>query len=237
MNIFQIYHDKQLIPNFVEEHIKKINPEYKYMLIDFNEGLKMIKNDFKDETIKAKILFCINNYPRYCHKSDLLRYCLLYMYGGIYLDVDLKPLIPFNEMIPNDIDFLTSFGRAGNPYFINNIQVYPVTSNGILKSESKNPILMDLIKNIISNGKLFNSNPDYRGENVFYLYKYLNDKCKKNNNIIEPFKQIKVDNQYIYMFNHIILKNNMDVIVDNDSLIIHSNDYEYNFKRQNSSFI
>ena len=237
MNIFQIYHDKNLIPNFVGTHIEKMNPKYKYMLIDFNEGLKMIENDFKEETIKTKILHCLDTYPRYCHRSDLLRYCLLYIYGGVYIDVDLKPLIPFDEMKTNDIDFFTSFGRAGNPYFINNVRVYPVTSNGILMSKSKNPILLDLIKNIISNEKLFSTNPEYRGENVFYLYHYLNHKCKENNIIFKPFEKLNIDNQIIYMFNHIILKNNMDVIVDNNSLIIHSNDSKYNFKRQTSSFI
>jgi hypothetical protein len=237
MNIFQIYHDKKLIPDYVGKHIQKMNPEYKYMLIDFNEGLKMIENDFKEETIKTKILHCLDTYPRYCHRSDLLRYCLLYIYGGVYIDVDLKPLIPFDEMKTNDIDFFTSFGRAGTPYYINNVRVYPVTSNGILMSKNKNPILLDLIKNIISNEKLFSTNPEYRGENVFYLYDYLNHKCKENNIIFKPFEKLNIDNQIIYMFNHIILKNNMDVIVDNNSLIIHSNDCNYNFKRQTSTYI
>ena len=73
MNIFQIYHDKSLIPDFVENHIKKLNPEYKYNFINFDEGKKLIKKDFKNIDIKEKVLYCIDNYPRYCHKYDLLR--------------------------------------------------------------------------------------------------------------------------------------------------------------------
>ena len=97
-NIFQIYHDKNLIPSFVEQHIKNLNPECTYKFINFVQGKEIIKNEFKDETMKDKILYCLDHYPRYCHKSDLLRYCLLYIYGGVYLDVDLKPLISFNDI-------------------------------------------------------------------------------------------------------------------------------------------
>ena len=131
MNIYQIYHDKKLIPSFVEQHIKNLNPDYNYNFINFEEGKEIIKNEFPDQTIKDKILNCIDNYPRYCHKSDLLRYCLLYMYGGIYIDVDLKPLIPFNKMKMSDIDFFTSFGRGGKPSIVNGTLIYPITSNGI----------------------------------------------------------------------------------------------------------
>tara|TARA_B100001094_G_scaffold329383_1_gene391999 strand:- start:4660 stop:5373 length:714 start_codon:yes stop_codon:yes gene_type:complete len=237
MNIFQIYHDKKLIPDYVGKHIRKMNPDYNYVFIDFNEGINMIINDFKEEELKDRILYCLNTYPRYCHRSDLLRYCLLYIYGGVYIDIDLKPLISFDDIKKNGVDFITSFGRAGNAYFINNIQIYPVTSNGILICKSKNPILLDLIKNTISNEKLFSTNPEYRGEIVFYLYNYLNHKCKENNIILKPFEKLNINNQIIYMFNHIILKNKMDVIVDNNSLIIHSNDCNYNFKRQTSSFL
>ena len=46
MNIFQIYHDKSLIPTFVENHIKSLNPQCKYRFIDFNEGKKTNKKRF-----------------------------------------------------------------------------------------------------------------------------------------------------------------------------------------------
>jgi hypothetical protein len=237
MNIFQIYHDKKLIPSYVEENIKKLNPNYNYKQVNFDEGKKIIKKEFQDEIIKDKILYCLDNFPRYCHKSDLLRYCLLYIYGGIYIDVDLKPLISFEDMKINNVNFITSFGRAGEPYLIKNIKVYPVTSNGIIISDIKNPILLDLINNIITNKKLFDKSPVNRGENVFYLYNYLNEKCLKKNKILEPFKKIEIgNNQNIYMFNHIIL-DSLDVVIDKNKKIIHTNNSEYNFKRQSSGII
>ena len=135
--IFQIYHDKTLVPIFVKEHIMKLNPNYKYKFMDFTEGKEIINNNIQDEILKKKILYCMEKYPRWCHKSDLLRYCLLYIYGGVYLDVDLKPLISFDKMKSKDITFFTSFGRGGKPYVVNKTMVYPITSNGILMSKKK----------------------------------------------------------------------------------------------------
>jgi len=237
-NIFQIYHDKTLIPSFVEQHIKNINSGYDYRFINFEDGKNIIKNNFEDEVLKNRILYCIDNYPRYCHKSDLLRYCLLYIYGGIYLDVDLKPLISFDTMISKDLDFYTSFGRGGPPKIANGVLIYPITSNGLLMSKKNNPILLDLINYAITNEKLFDKDPKYRGENVYYLYNYLNEKCNKNTKVFEPFKKIIIDNKKIYLVNHVFSpQNNLDCMVDKNRIIIHANDPNYNFKRQTSSVI
>ena len=238
INIFQIYHDKALIPIFVKEHIKKLNPGCKYHFIDFIEGKKIINNNIPNENLKRKILYCMENYPRWCHKSDLLRYCLLYIYGGVYLDVDLKPLIAFDEMKSKDVDFFTSFGRGGEPYMVNKTKIYPITSNGILISKKNNPILLDLIYRAINDEKLFNKDPKYRGRNVYYLYNYLNEKCKEKKHILAPFKKISIHSQNIYLANHILIhEQNLDYIVDKNRIIVHANHPNYIFKRQTSSFI
>ena len=132
MNIFQIYHSKSLIPEYVSEHIKKLNPEYNYKFLDFKEGIEIIRQNFNIPSIKNKIINTINNMPRYCHKSDLLRYCLLYIYGGVYIDVDLQPLVSFKEMIPENVSFFSSIGGGPNPYVVNGNKIHCCTSNGIL---------------------------------------------------------------------------------------------------------
>ena len=73
---------------------------------------------------------------------------------------------------------------------------------------------------------------------MYYLYNYLNDKCVKNKTIFEPFKKINIDNQNIYMTNHILIpQRGLDCVVDKNNIIIHANDPNYSFKRQTSSFI
>ena len=59
--IFQIYHDKKLIPPFVKEHIIKLNPNYKYRFIDFAEGKEIINANIKDDNLKKQILHCMEN--------------------------------------------------------------------------------------------------------------------------------------------------------------------------------
>ena len=36
-------------------------------------------------------------FPLPVMKADFWRYCVLYINGGIYADLDAKPLIPINE--------------------------------------------------------------------------------------------------------------------------------------------
>ena len=62
-NIFQIYNDKKIVPEFVSEYIKNLNPNYNYYLYDFDE----IKNDFvainnnlATVNYNVKICFCFS---------------------------------------------------------------------------------------------------------------------------------------------------------------------------------
>ena len=38
-------------------------------------------------------------------KADFIRYCILYKYGGIYLDCDIKPYQPFSELFEKEFFF------------------------------------------------------------------------------------------------------------------------------------
>jgi hypothetical protein len=56
--------------------------------------------------------------------------------------------------------------------------------------------------------------------------------------MLEPFKNITIENQTIYLVNHILIRqNSIDCIVDKNKIIIHANNAEYIFKRQTSSII
>ena len=240
MNIFQIYHSKSLIPEYVSEHIKKLNPEYNYKFLDFKEGKEIIKQNFNIPSIKNKIINAIDNMPRYCHKSDLLRYCLLYIYGGVYIDVDLQPLVSFKEMIPENVSFFSSIGGGPNPYLINGNKILCCCANGILYSKKNNTLLLELIKFSIGNSKLFSKNPIFRGENVYYLFNYLREECKKNNILFEPFKIMNIHKNNVYLLNthpNDIPKFGINCIINKNQVVIWSNNPMYNFVRQSSSCI
>ena len=88
-NIFQIYHNKSLIPPSVSDHLRDLCPDYQYRLVDFSEGKRIVRENMPTDEAH-RICKTIDQLPRYCHKSDLLRYCLLHIYGGFYIDCDLK---------------------------------------------------------------------------------------------------------------------------------------------------
>merc|ERR1712070_883833 len=71
-------------------------------------------------------------------KSDILRYELLFRYGGIYADVDFECFRPFDELTSCPIDFFIG---------ISNTKTLEL-NNGLIGSIPKHPLLLELIKGI-----------------------------------------------------------------------------------------
>jgi mannosyltransferase OCH1-like enzyme len=225
--IFQIYHDKNLIKDIVKNEITHLNPDYKYKLYDFNEGIEIVKLKFEKE-LADKIIIYIENLERYAHKSDLLRYCLLYIYGGVYLDVDLKQILPLNSIINmTDANLITSFGLGGNivkmnenEFKQNNHNYHPIISNGFLISIPKNPILFDLIKQIIT--------LPYKNRhscNIYYFHDYLKKKCIDTD--LLSYSNMLISDIKVYLFKeHTFELGGKNVFVNkNNEIIMYSNNW------------
>jgi phosphoglycolate phosphatase-like HAD superfamily hydrolase len=84
LNIFQTWHTKELAPGMRKavDEIKFVNPEFKHYLYDDIDCRKFI-----EEYFDSKVLFAYDNLVPGAYKADLWRYCVLYVYGGIYLDI------------------------------------------------------------------------------------------------------------------------------------------------------
>jgi hypothetical protein len=201
-NIFQIYHDKNLIKENVKNDIININPDYNYKIYDFDEGIEFVKSNFDfDKQLCSKIIDYIKNLVRPAHKSDLLRYCLLYIYGGVYLDVDLKQKNSLDYIInmTDNSDFISSFGLLGNltrmpqiEFDENNKKYHSVISNGFLFSIAKNPILLDLIKKIITIS--YNSRHPV---NIYYFHEYLSKEYKDS---LLSYNKMLIKDINVYLF-------------------------------------
>ncbi len=90
--IFQTFYTKNLSPEMQEsvELIQRTNPEFTYILADDDDCYAFIKNNFSESVANA--------YERLvpgAYKADLWRYCVLYVYGGIYLDIKYRPVNSF----------------------------------------------------------------------------------------------------------------------------------------------
>jgi len=87
LNIFQTWHTKDLPPKMKErvEELKNKNPEFKHYLFDDNDCREFIKENFNSD-----VLYAYDNLIPGAYKADLWRYCVLYINGGIYMDIKLK---------------------------------------------------------------------------------------------------------------------------------------------------
>lgn len=92
------------------------------------------------------VLESFRGFVPYAYKSDLARYCLLYIYGGWYVDLMLKMLT--SVRVADHIDMII-FADRGCRF---NCQPWAI-QNGLMYSKPGNPIFLRTIERIISNRK------------------------------------------------------------------------------------
>ena len=140
--IFQTWQSKQLLPDMANTvaRLKSMNPDFKHYLFDDYDCRRFIANYYDKDVLDAFDALVPGAY-----KADLWRYCVLYKYGGVYLDIKLRPVEGFRLA-----DLCTS-----NQYCKDipescvegSISLF----NGFLVSRPSNPIMMNCIKRILAN--------------------------------------------------------------------------------------
>jgi hypothetical protein len=95
---------------------KKLNPNYEIYLFDDFMSEQFLLNQYSQ--LHYNVFKFIPDGPI---KSDFWRLCILYKYGGIYVDADIHPLIPIDNYLIPTSDFVTCITKANrnfNPHFI-----------------------------------------------------------------------------------------------------------------------
>ncbi len=98
--IFQSWKTRELKGQMAKnsEQIQKLNPNYKYMLYDDNDCRKLLLDNFGVNYANA-----FDTLIPGAFKCDFWRYAALYLYGGVYMDMDMELLVPLDDFIePND---------------------------------------------------------------------------------------------------------------------------------------
>ena len=144
LNIFQTWNILELPIKMNEnvELLKKENPEFTHYLFDDTMCRQFISDHFKKD-----VLFAFDKLKPGAYKADLWRYCVLYIHGGVYLDIKLK----FSDGFK-----LSNF--IGKEYFVsdgtyvdvNNVQKNSIY-NAFMVSKKNNEILMKCINHIVLN--------------------------------------------------------------------------------------
>jgi inositol phosphorylceramide mannosyltransferase catalytic subunit len=167
MEIVNIYHQiwfqgESNIPEKYEKFYKscmKINSNYKRIIWDSETIKDLIKNNYPE------YLNFYEKLPLMVQKIDFAKYVILYHYGGVYIDMDVKCLKNIDDLKKKfpDADFIVSELPMNkielkSIKLINNLNKRvkkmkrnKLINNGIILSKKKLDFLLILIEEIINN--------------------------------------------------------------------------------------
>lgn len=140
---------KQNMPDKYNEKIDLItskHSDYKYIMWDEISILELINTN--PNWVKTYYSFL------YLHqKVDYARYVILYICGGIYIDVDVKVIKSFDEILEKNKQYesVFSYTSANMAYSVAQCSHSQCLNNGIIISKPKSEILEILINHIDNN--------------------------------------------------------------------------------------
>ena len=150
LNIYLTWGTKQLPIKMQEnlDRMRKVNPEFNIQLFDDYDCRKFIKNNFSKD-----ILTAFDTLKPGAYKADLWRLCILYINGGIYIDIKFNCINNFKFIAFTEKEHLV-LDRPGH-WKEENIGLH----NALLVAKPKNNLLLRCINKISKNVK--NKNYDY----------------------------------------------------------------------------
>ena len=150
-NIFQTWETskKDISPELLYyiNSWEKYNKNYKINFYNKEERYKFIKDNFDNNILDA-----YNRLKPGALKCDLWRLCVLYVYGGFYIDIDTECLSSLDTLCDESIEFICAIDLNPNKDCEYNL------SNGFLGSIPKHPLLKKCINYIVY--KINNTNPN-----------------------------------------------------------------------------
>lgn len=146
--IYTTWHTEKLPANMQKnlEKLKSDNVNFEVLFYNAAQSLAFIKKHFDDSVVNAYLTLIPESF-----KSDLWRYCVLYVNGGVYVDIKFRCI--------NDFTF-EKFIKLRDNVWVKDLGTKDVVT-GILCCYPKNPILKKCIEKIV-----FNVNTNFYGEGV-----------------------------------------------------------------------
>ncbi len=210
-NIFQTWQTKKL-PIKMFKAIKKLkdtNPRCRYFLFDDNDCREFIKIHFDNDILNAYDKLIPGAY-----KADLWRYCILYKYGGIYIDIKYSPV--------NNFKLFNLFKKEHWVLDIDGKNIY----NALMVCKPNNQILLKAINQIVINVKnKFYGNSYLEPTGPALLAQYFTNEEKSNFDTKHILTGQNDFDKYILFKNNKILQCYQGYINDRD---------KYSFKKHYS---
>ena len=137
LDVYTCWHTKDLPPLMKQNYEKLIsdNPKMTFHLYDENECREFIKERFKPDVLHAydSLIPC-------SYKSDLWRYCILFIKGGIYMDIKFQCVNNFKLI-----------SLTEQEHFVRDRDPPGGTLTGLIVCKPGNGILFNCIRQIVNN--------------------------------------------------------------------------------------
>jgi predicted GH43/DUF377 family glycosyl hydrolase len=180
-----------------------LNPDYEYRYYDNGDRRKLIADNFDDSVLKTYDSLIPGAY-----RCDLWRFCAIYLYGGIYIDVKIGAVFPIKNIVDNDVDYL----------LVNDTNDGTIL-NGFFGAKAKDPIIYKVIKTIVKRvlnkeygtHNLFPTGPMVMGSVILKEFGF--DKHMKTG-------KYKIKNSTVQVYDHESDGKNGRIILDDNKLIL-----------------
>ncbi len=172
--IFQTWESSEVTPSTFQAANAWVthNSNWEYNFYNEIERRGFIKNNFSISVLNAYDALIPGAY-----KADLWRYCILYVYGGVYADIKIIPCTSLDDILELDTEFTSAKERHGSHHLKGAIW------NTFICSKPQHPFLKRSIDKIVDNVV----RNDY-GKNALYptgpflLGNAINEECNRKNN-------------------------------------------------------
>jgi mannosyltransferase OCH1-like enzyme len=180
---------------------KQLNPGYEIKLFNDSMCEKFLLDQFSE--LHQSIFKFIPDGPI---KSDFWRLCILYKYGGIYVDADIHPLVPLDKYLMRSCDFVTCITPSNgnfNPHFI--------------AARKNDPILKESIEEYINFYKNQSPSYEYWEWSIVHVFNKILSDIKNYHNKMPTSQVFTINNKKYQLFfelnnNH---ENNRNSIIKN----------------------
>ena len=138
LNFYTCWHTKDLPPLMKQNYDQLVlqNPEFNCHVYDENECRLFIQSNFDLDILKS-----YNSLIPCSYKSDLWRFCVLYINGGIYMDIKYKCVNNFKLIELTEKE-----------YFVRDRPIN-TTYTALIVVKPQNPIMLKCINKIVKNVK------------------------------------------------------------------------------------
>lgn len=125
---------KKTVPNYVLKNWKRLNPEYEIKYYNDADIRNFLKKYYPKSYLDYFNMLDSNKGAGPI-KADFWRVCILYKFGGIYVDADIEPIESIKTFLEKDTDFLTC---VSDKFYDPNPHIIACKSNDILLKECLN---------------------------------------------------------------------------------------------------